>query len=439
MPQLHDLFAERMWAAMPEALGHFFSAFRHAEASDDPGRPLPADASPPHGEERAATFGVSGGEERPYELCDGVAVIPVMGMLTPRRSWSWGYGYTTGMLDQIRPAIAAALADRGVRAILLDVASPGGTVAGMKELADYIGAERAKGTKPMAAYANGLMASAAYMIGSATGRVLAPATATVGSIGVISVYEDWSKWNEKAGLSYAYLTAGQWKAVGNPDTPLADNERAYLQERLTALYRHFTDGVSASMGLDAANLTTWADGKVFVASEAPQGLVTAIVADREAAIATLAKEMTMDRANLASQHPELLASIEREAAEKAVAAARTQFEEKATTGLGDKQQACLAAVRAVAGDEAASRVQALLEQNLSASQIEAVASLLPKPAAQATTEARPRHEEPSASHEERILAGIVGAHAAPLSGVPGNPGAETPAQFGQRMAGLLTR
>ena len=54
-------------------------------------------------------------------------------------------------------------------------------------------------------------------------------------------------------------------------------------------------------------------------------------------------------------------------------------------------------------------------------------------------EAQPRHEEPSASHEERILAGIVGAHAAPLSGVPGNPGAETPAQFGQRMAGLLTR
>ncbi|MBL3582615.1 S49 family peptidase [Oleidesulfovibrio alaskensis] len=455
---MHSLFSEQLWAIQPDALSRFFALLRM-----NPVRPEESlsdsssfgtvhnsfgpecnglDLFQSHGCTQVNAQSVAGmyeEEERPYELHDGVAVINVHGILTARGASFRGYRFTTGMQDELRPAIDAAIADSAVHALLLDVNSPGGTVAGTKELADHIASLRAVTDKPLAAYANGLMASAAYWLAAATGRVLAPATATVGSIGVVAVYRDSSRYNEKAGVQYNYLTSGQFKAAGNPDTPLSDRDRAYLQGLLNTQYRHFTDGVSAGMGLNATELEIWADGKMFVASDAPSGLVTSIVADREEAIATLAKEIRMDRHILATQHPELLASIEREAAEKAVAAMRAAHEEEA--GKADaaaearraaSREACFAAVKAVAGDETAERVKALLEQNLSAAQIEAVAALMPR-AAQVPPQAATQEQ----TTEQRILDGLQSAHAKPLNGAPSRPGDETPAQFGKRMAQLV--
>ncbi|MBG3877690.1 S49 family peptidase, partial [Desulfovibrio oxamicus] len=353
----NSLFAERLWAIQPDALAPFLSHVRGmvlsrpASPPDKLARHEPSGGSalPPAGGFTPHAAFALGGEvlrDKPYAVVNGVAVISIRGVLSQFavRTY-WGELVATGMLDQIRPAIAAALADNAVGAVLLDINSPGGTVAGMKELSDFTASAGKAAGKPMAAYANGTMASAAYSLGASTGRVFAPATASVGSIGIISVLPNWAGWNEKMGVSYAYLTAGKWKAVGNEDNPLTDQERAYIQARLDTLYQHFTDGVASGMGLDVAALGTWADGQIFIASAAPQGLVTAIVADLETAIATLAKETTMDKATLAAQHPEVLASITREAAEQATAQAATQH----AAQLKDRTEACVAAVRATAG------------------------------------------------------------------------------------------
>ena len=313
----NSLFSERLWAIQPDALAPFLSHVRGMILSRPASPPDKLARHDPSGESALppaggftphAAFALGGDvlQDRPYAVVNGVAVLSIRGVLSQFavRTW-WGELVATGMLNQIRPAIATALADNAVSAVLLDINSPGGTVAGMKELSDFIASAGKASGKPMAAYANGTMASAAYSIGAATGRVFAPATASVGSIGIISVLPNYAGWNEKMGVSYAYLTAGAWKAVGNEDNPLTDQERAYIQARLDTLYQHFTDGVASGMGLDVAALGTWADGQIFIASAAPQGLVTAIVADLETAIATLAKETTMDKATLAAQHPEV--------------------------------------------------------------------------------------------------------------------------------------
>lgn len=114
---------------------------------------------------------------RGYELVGGVAVIPVTGPIVREQGW-YGVGQ-----DAVASSLKAALADPSARAILFDITSPGGVVAGTKELADAIAEARTK--KHCAAYANGLCTSAAYWLASATGTVYAPLTATVGSIGVI--------------------------------------------------------------------------------------------------------------------------------------------------------------------------------------------------------------------------------------------------------------
>ena len=138
---------------------------------------------------------------RGYELVGGVAVIPVTGPIVREQGW-YGVGQ-----DAVASSLKAALADPSARAILFDITSPGGVVAGTKELADAIAEARTK--KRCAAYANGLCASAAYWLASATGTVYAPLTATVGSIGVIMTITNYAKLEEKWGISTVTITGGK--------------------------------------------------------------------------------------------------------------------------------------------------------------------------------------------------------------------------------------
>src|SRR5690606_6843307 len=73
-----------------------------------------------------------------------------------------------------------------VRAVLLDIDSPGGAVTGLADAADIIFA--ARGEKPIAAFASGHFASGAYWLGSAGGEVVVSQTAVVGSVGVVAAH-----------------------------------------------------------------------------------------------------------------------------------------------------------------------------------------------------------------------------------------------------------
>ena len=140
-------------------------------------------------------------QDRGYELHGSVAVVPVIGTLT-KKTYLFACGAT---YDQVRKGIEAALADHSVKGILLKIDSPGGTVDGCKETADYIHSVR--GEKPIRAYADGEICSAAYWLASQCDEIAAPETAQVGSIGVLTVHEDWSKADEEWGVKRTFLTA----------------------------------------------------------------------------------------------------------------------------------------------------------------------------------------------------------------------------------------
>ena len=341
---------------------------------------------------------------RGYELVGGVAVIPVTGPIVREQGW-----YGTGQ-DAVSSALKAALADPSARAILFDITSPGGVVAGTKELADAIAEARTK--KRCAAYANGLCASAAYWLASATGTVYAPLTATVGSVGVIMSVANYSKLNEKWGVSYTYITGGKWKAVGNGDTPLTDEERQYLQERITALHQIFKADVGRHMGL-TADPQLWGEAQLLLAQPARElGLVTDIVRDRDAAIRKLAVEAQMTREELAAQSPELVDALLAEGRLKAEAENKANMDKAAA----DAVAGALAVVKAVAGDETASHVETTLNTlratGMSAEQIATVAQLLAKAEA-------PVHENAEAKSRADILAGLQAAHRQPAAAAPG--------------------
>jgi protease-4 len=137
----------------------------------------------------------------------------------------------------------AAVDDAEVKAVMLAFDSPGGAVTGVPEAAAAVarGAER----KPVIAYADGQMCSAAYYIASQASQIYAMPSAQVGSIGVYLALLDYSRAAEMQGIKVEMFKSGKHKGMGQPGTTLTDEQRAMLQGRVDALGTEFRATVTA--------------------------------------------------------------------------------------------------------------------------------------------------------------------------------------------------
>lgn len=186
-----------------------------------------------------------------YDNVCGVAVIPVQGTLVQKlgslRPWSGMSGY-----DGIRQNLFMALDDPEVKAIALDIDSPGGEVAGCFDLVDTIYGLR--GRKPIWSILNEAAYSAAYAIASAADRVVVPRTGGVGSIGVICAHVDLSKALTAAGVKVTFITYGERKADGHAEIPLSEEALARFQADIDTMGGLFVDTVARNRNISAATV-----------------------------------------------------------------------------------------------------------------------------------------------------------------------------------------
>lgn len=195
---------------------------------------------------------------------NGTLLLPVVGTLTHRAT---GMQAASGVMDYggLEAKIEAAMQNPEVKSILLDISSPGGAVAGAFDLRDYIMAQR--GRKPMASIARDTMASAAYLIGSATDRIISTQTGMVGSIGVVMAHIDRSKQLEQQGVKPTFIHAGAMKVAGNSAEPLSDEVRSELQESIDESYEKFVTAVVEARGMSAEAVKA-TEARMFVGSTA---------------------------------------------------------------------------------------------------------------------------------------------------------------------------
>lgn len=180
-------------------------------------------------------------DDRPYTVRDGVAVIPVTGPISRRQSiFSYFFGGTG--LNVLADMFTRALADPQVEAIVFDIDSPGGTVNGVEAFTDMV--FKARDQKPLVSFSSGIMASAAYWIGSAAHAIIIDPTAELGSIGILTVHHDRSRMDEKAGVKRTYLSVPGEKSLGNPAEPLSEAARAKYMGGMDHLYGVFTSTVA---------------------------------------------------------------------------------------------------------------------------------------------------------------------------------------------------
>lgn len=213
-----------------------------------------------------------------YEvMSNGVGVINVSGALAKRLNLFSAISGGTSM-QMIGNAFEEAMSDPQVRAIVLSIDSPGGTVAGTQELAGKIMQARGQG-KEIVAVASGLMASAAYWIGSAADKIyITDQTTNVGSIGVVATHVDVSKREEQQGVKTTEITAGKYKRIASSYEPLTKEGKSTIQAQVDYLYSVFINDVAAHRGVSVDKvLSDMADARIFIGQQAVDaGLVDGI-------------------------------------------------------------------------------------------------------------------------------------------------------------------
>lgn len=218
-------------------------------------------------------------ERKPYDVQDGVALIPIEGIIAKKMNLM--VRVSGGLSTQIlQKDITQALADPSVQSLLLLVDSPGGTVDGTEEIADFIFS--ARGQKPIIAYTDGLMASAAYWIAAASDMIYVSGdTPWVGSIGVVTTHIDYSGWEQKTGIKTTEIYAGKYKRIDSEYNPLSPEGAAYLQGQVDHIYSIFANRMAlyrpGKLSIPTEGAISWADGKIFIGKQAiDAGLVDGV-------------------------------------------------------------------------------------------------------------------------------------------------------------------
>jgi capsid assembly protease len=196
----------------------------------------------------------------------GVAVIPLSGVIVPRSNLMSDMSGGTSLQD-FQAAMAAAVADPDVGAIVIDVDSPGGSTDLLTETATRIRGMR--GTKPILAVADTLMASAAYWLASQADEISVTPSGFVGSIGVVAMHTDISGANEKLGIKPTLISAGTYKTEGNKNMPLSDEGLAHAQSIVDGMYAAFTLDVAKGRGVAVDQVRGgFGEGRVLAAKDA---------------------------------------------------------------------------------------------------------------------------------------------------------------------------
>lgn len=195
-----------------------------------------------------------------------IAVLPVYGVISGRMSQFDDISGGTSC-ESLTRQFRAFMANADVKAIVLDIDSPGGSVYGVEELWDEIFAARDQ--KKVIAQVNPLCASAAYYLASAAKEIVITPSGELGSIGVYCAHEDISKYLDELGVKVTLISAGKYKVEGNEFSPLDEEGQAHMLARVTDYYDMFVDAVAEGRGVKSSAVRSgFGEGRVVGAAEA---------------------------------------------------------------------------------------------------------------------------------------------------------------------------
>ena len=222
--------------------------------------------------------------EKPlYSVADGIAHVPVRGPIVKGYDamTCWYYGLMS--TDALAVALDELAEREDVAAVVFDFNSPGGSSAGMPEVAEQIAALGQ--IKATIAYVGDQACSNGYRLAAACDIILTTRSATLGCIGTYIALYDRTEQLKAAGIKLELFAAGAYKGMGLDGNPLTDPQRAYLQATTDRSNDMFVDFVLERRGAIAPETMQgqWFDGEQAV----ELGLADQIVTGLPAVLAAL--------------------------------------------------------------------------------------------------------------------------------------------------------
>jgi protease-4 len=153
--------------------------------------------------------------------------------------------------------------DRRLKALLLDIDSPGGSATGSEVL--YREIQRVSEMKPVYAYVRGMAASGGYYLACAATKVYALPTALVGSIGVIYLRPVLEQLLAKIGVEFSVYKSGEFKDMTGFWRAPSDRESEKFQELINEIFDNFVTVVANGRSLEESKVREVATGEVLTA------------------------------------------------------------------------------------------------------------------------------------------------------------------------------
>lgn len=196
---------------------------------------------------------------------DKIAVITMRGLISSSLPGS----VTDSMVDDMRAALQQARDDNRVKAVVLEIDSPGGEVTASDEI--YSAVVKTRARKPVVVYMDSLAASGGYYVSCGGRFLMANETTITGSIGVIIQTLNYEQLFNKIGLASVVFKSGKFKDMLNGARPMTPEERDLVQNFIMKTYDKFLGIVAKERKMPADLLrNTIADGRILSGKEALQ-------------------------------------------------------------------------------------------------------------------------------------------------------------------------
>jgi len=203
---------------------------------------------------------------------DKIAIVYVDGMIVGGRG-QVGLFTEGGGTDALIRQLHTARDDESVKAIILRINSPGGTVPASQEVGEELKKIRATG-KPVITSMADMAASGGYWLAACTDKIYANPSTITGSLGVYMPYSNWEELYKKIGVSQEKIKSGPHKDILSPDRQLTEEERAIIQVMVDDMYNQFVEVIAEGRHLDPAKVRELADGRIYTGRQAKEvGLV----------------------------------------------------------------------------------------------------------------------------------------------------------------------
>lgn len=201
-----------------------------------------------------------------FALSSKIAVVPIKGVISTEQTSSI-YGDTISSRN-IANTLYEIQQDDSIKAVLLDINSPGGSPVASEEISRAI--EELKKVKPVYSVINDMGASGAFWVAVSTDKIYASSMSVVGSVGVTATSFGFEDFIEEYDIHYRRQTAGEFKDMGTPYREQTDEEEEKMQELLDSIHTSFINHVAVSRNMTFDEALSYSTGEIFLGSKAQE-------------------------------------------------------------------------------------------------------------------------------------------------------------------------